>query len=384
MSSRWLGVEAVDVAVAAAVAGVAVASVLADRSGSGAPALAAGAWVLIGAQCVPLIARRQQALVVAFIIGAARVWYDLAHFGSAPLPAGPLVAVYSVVVYGSRLAQRVLGPVVVVGLMIGISTNRSSQRIVNFILNGGLLAAAVIIGVVMRQRRERMAEITEQLRGAERDRERLAREAVLEERDRIARELHDVVAHHVSLIAVQSEAAKILIKRDPARAADAVEAIGVQARQAMTELHELLGVLRAESAAGSALEEPASGLGDVGRFVDQFAAGGLAVDVHVDGEPQPVPTIVGLAAYRIVQEALTNTLRHAGATRASVDVRWRTDDVVVEVTDNGAANDRASLSDGHGLRGMRERAVLCGGSLQAEAVPGGGFRVRACLPVGVR
>jgi signal transduction histidine kinase len=384
MSSQWLGIEAIDVAVSAAVAGIAVASALADRSGSGAPSIAVGAWVLIGVQCAPLIARRRHALVVALVVGVGRVWYDLARYGSAPLPLGPLVAVYSVVVYGNRLSQRVLLPCVVVGLTVGISTNRSSQRTVNFVLNGGLLAVAAIIGVLMRQRRERIVEITEQLRAAERDRERLAREAVLEERDRIARELHDVVAHHVSLIAVQSEAAKILIERDPARAAEAVEAIGVQARQAMAELHELLGVLRAEPAAGASPEEPAAGLRDVGRFVDQFAAGGLAVDVHVDGEPQQVPIIVDLAAYRIVQEALTNTLRHAGATHASVDVRWRAHDVVVEVTDDGSATDGAALFEGHGLTGMRERAALCGGSLETEAVPGGGFRVRACLPVGVR
>ena len=381
-SSDWLGIEPFDVAVGAAVAGIAVASALADRSGSGAPPLPVGAWILVGLQCAPLIARRKQALVVALVVGVARVGYDLAHYGSAALPVGPLVAIYSVVVYGNRLALRLLPLFVVVGLTIGISTNQTSHRVVNFVLNGGLLAVAAIVGVLMRQRREWISEITEQLRIAGRDGERLAREAVMEERDRIARELHDVVAHHVSLIAVQSEAAKVLIERDPVRAVEAVDALGVQARQAMTELHQMLGVLRPE-ATSTGPQGPACGLGDVQCFVDQFAAAGLTIAVHVEGQPQAVPTIVDLAAYRIVQEALTNTLRHANATRAIVDIRWRIADLVVEIADDGTSIDNASFVEGHGLAGMRERAELAGGSFGAEAVAGGGFRVRACLPFGV-
>jgi signal transduction histidine kinase len=238
----------------------------------------------------------------------------------------------------------------------------------------GLLLTLCVwyVGRRVRIRGERAAQL-------EREHAAEARRAVVEERTRIARELHDVVAHRVSLMTVQAGAAKTVAADDPEGASQAMQAVETAGRQALDELRHLLGVLRPEAEA----EElgPQAGLADVPRLVEQSRAAGLDVTLTMDGEPADLPARVDLSAYRIVQEALTNALKHAGP-GARTEVRLHTDDhrVDIEVLDDGRGATMLTGS-GHGIIGMRERALLLGGRLDAGLRPGGGFQVVARLPV---
>ena len=229
------------------------------------------------------------------------------------------------------------------------------------------------IGRRIRFRGER-AEQLEREQAAE------ARRAVAEERTRIARELHDVVAHRVSLMTVQAGAAKTVAADDPEGALRAMEAVEQAGRQALEELRQLLGVLRPD--AEVEVLGPQPGLADVPRLVDQFAEAGLEVSLTMVQEGIDLPARVDLFAYRIVQEALTNVLKHAGShARTEVRVSTNNHGVEIEVLDNGH---RATIlpGSGHGIVGMRERALLLGGSLDTGPRPGGGFQVVAYLPTG--
>jgi signal transduction histidine kinase len=212
------------------------------------------------------------------------------------------------------------------------------------------------------------------------------------ERARIARELHDVVAHHVSLIAVQAEAAASLLPGRPDQARSAVDIIGDTARQALTELRRLLGVLRGPA---ERLETaPSASLGELGEVLDQVRGAGLPVDFEVVGTPGPLSPGVDLTAYRIVQEALTNTIRHARATQAAVTLRYEPGYITVSVTDSGRRPDgppaaRAGViappgplltGSGLGLAGIAERVASCGGNLSVGPTEADGFAVTARLP----
>ena len=214
----------------------------------------------------------------------------------------------------------------------------------------------------------------------EREQAAEARRAVAEERTRIARELHDVVAHRVSLMTVQAGAAKTVAADDPEGALQAMEAVEQAGRQALDELRHLLGVLRPD--AEVEVLGPQPGLADVPRLVEQLGEAGLEVSLTIDGAQTDLPARVDLFAYRIVQEALTNVLKHAGS-HARTEVRVSTDNhgVEIEVLDNGHG---ATIlpGSGHGIVGMRERALLLGGSLDTGPRPGGGFQVVAYLPIG--
>jgi signal transduction histidine kinase len=229
------------------------------------------------------------------------------------------------------------------------------------------------IGRRMRFRAERAAQL-------EREHAAEARRAVAEERTRIARELHDVVAHRVSLMTVQAGAAKTVAADDLESAVQAMEAVEEAGRQALSELRHLLDVLRPETETEQLGPQP--GIADVPRLVEQFERAGLVVSLTMDGVRTDLPARVDLSAYRIVQEALTNVLKHAGPT-ARADVRLSTDrrGIAIEVVDDGQG-DTILPGSGQGIAGMRERAQLLGGSLDAEPRPGGGFRVIAHLPVG--
>ncbi len=200
------------------------------------------------------------------------------------------------------------------------------------------------------------------------------------ERERLARELHDVIAHSVSVMTVQSTAARRVIQEDPPRAATALEAIERTGREAMSEMRRMLGVLRPP--ADGELLTPQPGLEDLAALVQQMEAAGLLVKVRVEGEPPPrVPVAVALSAYRIVQEALTNTLKHAGPGTADVVLRYSPGSIEVECLDAGGAGTAGAANGGHGLVGMRERATLLGGAVTAGPEPAGGFRVHARLPL---
>jgi signal transduction histidine kinase len=257
------------------------------------------------------------------------------------------------------------------------------------VFGGVVMFVAWYVGRRLRLRAERAAQLLQE-QAAE------ARRIVTEERTRIARELHDVVAHRVSLMTVQAGAAKAVAAEDPEGALRAMGAVEEAGRQALDELRHLLGVLRPETDLDGLGPQP--GLADLPRLVEQIRGAGLDVSLATDGVSGELPARVDLFAYRIVQEALTNVLKHAGP-GAHTEVRLGTDrsGIVIEVLDNGHANDKGLESasgrrpddsdrqdrrsgSGHGIVGMRERALLLGGTLDARPRPGGGFRVVAHLP----
>jgi len=209
--------------------------------------------------------------------------------------------------------------------------------------------------------------------------ELVTREAVRAERDRIARELHDVIAHHVSMMGVQAGAGRLVIDRDPAKAKEALAAIELSSRHAVQELYRLLGFLRQAGDPDPLASQP--GVGQLASLAAAMSGAELTVEVQIDGERRPLPATVDVSAYRIVQEALTNTLKHARASRAEVHVRYWPGELEVEIVDDGRGNGGpGGASGGLGLIGMRERAALHGGRIDAGPAPGGGFAVRVKLP----
>jgi signal transduction histidine kinase len=224
--------------------------------------------------------------------------------------------------------------------------------------------------------RERRIEL------AERERDLAAREAIVEERARIAREMHDVIAHHVSMIVVQAGAERSVLDEgatDISATRDVLATVEESGRSALIEMRRLLGMLRE---GGKDPLSPQPSLADVPALVGQLQEAGLSVELTVDGEPSELPDGIGLSAYRVVQEALTNALRHAGDAQATVHILYGADSIELEIADNGSGDaSSASGGGGHGLVGMRERVALYGGRFQATRAPGGGFVVKAALPI---
>jgi signal transduction histidine kinase len=239
----------------------------------------------------------------------------------------------------------------------------------------------LLLGLAVRSLRDRRRELAAQARELELEREENARRAVLDERVRIARELHDVVAHHVSVMGVQAGAARRVMVRRPEQAAEALTSIEGSSRQAVVELHRLLGFLRRADQDDALAPQP--DLAQLPALIAQAARGALQVDLSIEGEARPLPGTLELSAYRVIQEALTNALKHSGGTAATVRVAYAPSTLEIEVRDDGRAHsDRATgRFGGHGLIGMRERVRLHGGHLRAGPSPQGGFAVHATFPL---
>jgi signal transduction histidine kinase len=331
---------------------------------------------------LPLAARRRfPGAVLALSVASGLA---VAALGLPPVVLGLaiLVAVYSVAAYGSRwLALAGLAAAELGSAAVQLTPGRFQAPTV--VSNGLVIGAAWLLGHFVGVRRAYTARL-EQTAELERARAELARQAVAEERLRLARELHDVVAHSISVIAVQSGVGAHVAKTQPEEAAKALAAIEATSRAALTELRRLLGVLREDSQPQGDLT-PVPGLGDLDGLLAEVAKAGLAVRLRVEGTPSPLPAGVDLSAYRIVQEALTNVVKHAGPARAQVVVGYHDHDVTLEVTDNGsgfgARTDDGQARVGHGLIGMRERVAAFGGDLEVGPQPDGGFRVAARLPL---
>ncbi|MFF0864546.1 sensor histidine kinase [Nonomuraea sp. NPDC003560] len=238
-----------------------------------------------------------------------------------------------------------------------------------------LVMCAIAAGAGLAVRRHRVLAVQAAERGA-----LLARESVQEERARIARELHDIVAHSVSVMTMHTGTVRLLLRADQEPERQALSTVEAAGREAMEELRRMLGLLRGTQA-GDLL--PQAGLDRLADLLEQFRAAGLHVTLAVSGERAPLSAGLDLSAYRIVQEALTNTLKHAGPTRAAVSVAYLAAELRLEITDEGPRGPRppSAGGGGHGLIGMRERAALFEGTLTAAPLPGGGFTVRAELPL---
>ena len=356
--------------------------------GPGTAAVLAG----LGATFAPLAVRRRFpiAALLACVIGllAARVVFDSIEASITVFALA--IAFYSAAVYGRpkwRTAACVSSMVFLFAeLWREVVTNAPPIKnallfqAFSLALNMGLLLCVWALGAAVRSGRHHARELAERTVQLEQEREEKAHRAVFDERVRIARELHDVVAHHVSVMGVQAGAARMVMESDPSKSAEALSSIESSSRQAVVELHRLLGFLRQDGDPDDLSPQP--GLGQLEDLVAQMAEAQLAVRLRVDGEPRRLPSTVELSAYRIVQEALTNTLKHAGASKAEVHLRYGPAAVEVEIIDDGqGAQPSPAATGGHGLIGMRERATLHGGRLSAGPRPGGGFGVLATFPV---
>jgi signal transduction histidine kinase len=288
------------------------------------------ALFLVIAQAVPLAWRRSYPLAVLIVAGIPRILYDQLAFGYAPIPLATTIAFYTAMVYCRPAVRRVVIVLAVIGSIQSQIAPGHIQPYDAFV-SGLTTLAAWLAAVLVRTRRAYIREVENRVVRAESERDDEAARAAAAERTRIARELHDVVAHHVSLMAVQAEAATSLLPGRPAEAAQSVEVIAATARQALTELRRLLGVLRGP--ADQLETAPSVSLADLGTVLDQVRGSGLAVDLTVEGTPGPLAPSVDLTAYRIVQEALTNTVRHANAARAAVTLCYEPGFVTVSVTD---------------------------------------------------
>ena len=249
-----------------------------------------------------------------------------------------------------------------------------------FVLLGLLVGGVYVLGLHMRTRRAYLRSVEERAERLERERDNEVKVAMAAERARIARELHDVVAHNVSVIVVQADGASYTIDTDVGRARQALETISSTGRQALAEMRRLLGVLREDDDAGVFAPQP--GVSELDDLVEQVRASGLAVTYEVDGTSAAMSQGLQLTVFRIVQEALTNTLKHGGP-RVSVSVRLRYADDALEIRVADDGRGAAAFDDhrGHGLAGMRERVAVYGGDVRAAPRPGGGFEVVARLPV---
>jgi signal transduction histidine kinase len=320
--------------------------------------------------------RRAPLIVLAVAIAASVVANFAVVLDAATTPAVALVvAVYSV---GAH-AERVREWIGLAGVAALIAANAAEQlSLGDLLLIAMILGGAWLAGRAMRYRRERERTLERLTVDLEREREEKARAAVAEERVRIARELHDVVAHAISVIVLQARGGRRSLATDPAEARVALNTIEEMGTQALAEMRRLLGMLRRDDEEIALAPQPSL------RYLDTLAAqireAGLPVDLSVEGEPIELPPGVDLSAYRIVQEALTNALKHAGPATARVVVRYGKDDLELEIADTGPGA-AASDGEGHGLVGMRERVSLYGGRLEAGPRDGGGFAVRARLPL---
>ncbi len=314
---------------------------------------------------LPLVVRRHHPWPVAVIALGAEVAQS--RLATAPDGLANLLAMLVVAYSLGRHAPRptgYAGSALIVVASFGVGEDLADNLFVLVVL-GSAWVAGVLIG-----RR------TDDLGALEVRRLEATRAGAEEERLRIARELHDVVAHRVSMMVVQSQLADTLLDRDPTGARAAINAVEDAGRDALTELRSVLGLLHHE---GSAARAPGdTDLARLGALVDDARSGGLPGTLHVTGEPRPVPPVVSLAAFRIVQESLTNVVKHAGPVPTTVDLAYTPTTIEVVVTDAGAGVD--GHQPGHGLAGMAERAAFVGGSLSAGPGEAGGFRVHAVLP----
>lgn len=346
-----------------------------------------GSYALIVFATVPLLVRRRLPYLsllatLLALLAAASLHYSGVYGGYAVL-----LAVYSVSAHrglASGVTAAVVALVTLIASHLLVPWEASAS---DTVFDALALATAVALGDGSRNRARLSAEQSARLAAVTSEKEHIARQTVLDERARIARELHDLVAHSMSIVAVQAGVGHYLIDRDPDRAREALATIETTSREALTEMRRMLGVLRLDTTAEDRALEPQPGSADIGTLVVAANENGLDVELATepDGELPELPSGVALSAYRIVQESLTNVRKHAGPARVRITLRCQSDRLLITVDDDGRGvssevSDR-SEGPGFGLTGMRERASVLGGELHAGPRPGGGFRVQATLPI---
>jgi signal transduction histidine kinase len=319
------------------------------------------------------VAVRRLYPTIAGVAAAVLVSVELGFWGDPQVISNAVAyfcALYALTVW-TPPHRFAFGLAVVVTVDLATSAGPKSNLHNNVPITVATLVVMLLVRRVVGDR-ERRVQV------AERERDVAAREAVVEERARIARELHDVIAHHVAIMVVQAGAERRVLGTASASTREVLETVEKTGRIALTEMRRLLGMLRDD------VHEPLTpqpGLDDVPVLVEQLREAGLPVALRVEGEPRALPVGIELSAYRIVQEALTNSLKYADGAHANVRIRYGSESLELEIADDGAGRAALEAGSGHGLVGMRERVALYGGRLDAGHVPSGGFAVRVVLPI---
>lgn len=379
--------QVVDVIFAAVAVAVSIGDVAGVDHLDGSRQLDGVGLALIVAGGIPLIWRRRASLAVFAVVIAVMAVFYARDYGSFMSVIG-LTAVYSVAAHApNRRVAWIALAVGCVGLLtvasFGVLDERDGFNYANLANTTLFLVAAAVGGVLIRNRERLFADTERRAEQAERDRVAEAERAVQRERTRIAREMHDVVAHGMSVITVQAAAAESVVYTDAQAAAEALRQIRLTGRESLDELRRMLSVLRGDDNDLSEFE-PQPRLSDLSKLVKNCVEAGIPTGFAIDGPERELPPGVGLAAYRIVQEALTNVLKHAGeSAEAKVDLTYTGRALKIEVTDTGrgAVSSLTTTGGGNGLVGMRERAEAYQGVLKTGPVAGGGYRVTATLPI---
>jgi signal transduction histidine kinase len=338
----------------------------------------------------PIVLRRRRSTLACYLVLTGAVFQLLTQgtneanlVRAADIALG--ITLYTMVVYVGRRQAAAYAIWLVLGAIVWTTwrVKLDNGGYWAFVLVMVIFAFCWVLGEFVGARRAYLSEVEQRLRLLETERDQQAKIAVAEERARIARELHDVVAHAVSVMVVQADGAAYAVHTQPDLAERAVKTISATGREALTELRRLLGVLRAEDESGERTPQP--GTGSLDELAERVRMVGLPVRLKLKGELDALPAGIGLGIYRIVQEALTNTLKHAGAgASAVVKVSRVGENVELDITDDGfgTPHQLVGISGGNGLIGMRERANVFGGTLDAGPRPGGGWHVHAMLPIG--
>ncbi|HEX5994048.1 MAG TPA: histidine kinase [Jiangellales bacterium] len=330
-----------------------------------------------------LVFRRVRPVASFTVVALAGFVQWIAGVPLSPVDGVVLLALYSIAAYGPRWASRLGLAVGVLGAVLAsqryvLVSGGSGAFLTGVMLYAAAAAGAWAMGDVRGLRRAYVAQLVERASQAERERDQRVQIAAAEERARIAREMHDVVAHNLSVIVVQADGGRYAARRDPGSAVSALETISTTGRRALAEMRRLLGILR--SADDQPGGDPQPGLHRLPDLLDSFRAAGIPVDLHVSGVQRELDEGQSLAAYRAIQEALTNVLKHAGTqVRATVRLEYSRERLHLQVVDDGRGA-AAAHGDGHGLAGMRERLAVYGGRVDAGPAAGGGWRLAAELP----
>jgi signal transduction histidine kinase len=333
-------------------------------------------FVLVLFATLPIALRRRYPAEVFALTLSAAVISDL--IGGPYQFVGALVGLYTVAAYVGRPRSIYAGAAAgILTVVTGLGDSGSPAAESSAIL--AVFAASWLLGDNIRTRRAYLRELEDRADRLEREREESIRRAAADEHARIARELHDIITHNVSVMTVQAAAAGDVFDTQPGRVREALDSIELTGREALTELRRLLGRVRPED--GGTELAPQPGLARLDALLEQVRAAGLHVDLTVEGEPRELPIGLDLSAYRIVQEALTNILKHAHASKATVHIRYEPDAIELEVVDDGRGPAPDETQRGQGIIGMRERAALVGGALRVGRAPGGGFAVDARIPL---
>ncbi|WP_328352386.1 histidine kinase [Streptomyces sp. NBC_00457] len=339
-------------------------------------------WLLAAATAVPLVWRRRAPFATAWAVSAATSAMAVYHAPPPDVVYGGLVVLYTMAAQGRPWQRRVMLGGWILGVILTMQ-HKASQLPFEYAFQLLSVFCAYGFGILARVQRAYTAALVDRARRLERERAADTARATAQERARIARDMHDILAHAVSLMVVQAEAGPVVVRSDPARAEAAFDAIATTGRDAMSQLRRILGVLKEERRDGATDRLPQPGVAALPGLVRQVTdSTGLHVALRTTGEPRPLPPDTEVAAYRVVQEALTNTVKHAYASSATVALDWLEDELRVVVTDDGRGP--SGPGGGHGLIGIRERAAACGGSARAGRGPDGGFQVVVRLPAADR